>query len=81
MIKLKHCDDGKQKWQSHEVSIVEENFYNVQYDVCSHNPFDITGYGETENEAMKDFKKKFFYVIDELRAFESMLIQDSNALK
>lgn len=81
MIKLKHYDDGKQKWQSHEVSIIEENFYNVQYDICSHNPFDIIGYGKTENEAMEDFKKKFFYVMDELRAFESMLIQDSDVLK
>jgi len=81
MIKLKHYNDGKQKRQSHEVSIIEENFYNPKYDVFSHNPFDITGYGETEEEALEDFKKKFFYVMDELGAFEAMLIQDSNALK
>lgn len=81
MIKLKHYDDGKQKWQSHEISIIEENFYNAKYDICSHNPFDIIGYGETENEALENFKNKFFYVMDELRAFENMLIQDPDVLK
>lgn len=81
MIKLKHYDDGKQKWQSHEISIIEENFYNAKYDIYSHNPFDIIGYGETENEALENFKNKFFYVMDELRAFENMLIQDPDVLK
>ena len=40
----------------------------------SHNPFDITGYGSTKEEAIEDFKNKFKYIMNELRAFETMLL-------
>lgn len=73
MINLTHHDDGKGKFQSHEVSISESDFYNPEHDVFSHNPFDITGYGSTKEEAIEDFKIKFEYVLAEWNTFEKIL--------
>lgn len=73
MIEMTYHDDGKEKPLSHEISIREQYFYNAEADVCSHNPFDITGYGETKEEAIEAFKNKFKYVMGELKAFEMML--------
>ena len=74
MIELMHYDDGKEKSQSHEIAIREYDFYNTEEDIWSHNPFDIYGYGETKEEAIEDFKKKFRYIMRELKAFETMLL-------
>lgn len=73
MINLTHYDDGKGKCQSHEVSISETDFYNSEYEIFSRDPFDITGYGYTKEEAMEDFKRKFEYVLAEWNAFGKML--------
>ena len=73
MIKLAYHNDGKHKWQSHEIYLKEDDFYNSEFDVFSHDPFDICGYGETKEEALEEFKKKFQYVMNEWRAFEDML--------
>lgn len=73
MIYLTHHDDGKGKVQSHEVSISENDFYNSEYNVFSHNPFDITGYGSTKEEATEDFKRKFEYVLAEWNAFGKII--------
>lgn len=75
MIKLAHYDDGKKKSQSHEVAVGEFPFYDVEHDVSTHNIFELIGYGETKEEALDDFKKKFSYVMDEWRAFEKMLFE------
>jgi hypothetical protein len=75
MIELTHYDDGKKNFQSHEISIKEKCFYNAEYDVTSHNIFSLIGYGETKEEALEDYKKKFGYVMDELRVFERMLFE------
>ena len=74
MIGLMHYDDGKEKSQLHEITIREYDFYNADVNVWSHNPFDICGYGETKEEAIEDFKKKFRYIMRELKAFEMMLL-------
>ena len=77
MIELTHYNDHKEKWQSHEIEIREKNFSaEIDYDVWihSHNPFYITGYGATKDQAIEDFKKKFTYVMKELKAFEAMLL-------
>ena len=74
MIELIHYDDSKEKSQSHAVSIIEYDFYNAKANVWSHNPFDIFGYGATKEEAIEDFKKKFRYIMRELKAFEMMLL-------
>ena len=73
MINLTHYDDGKEKLQSHEISISETDFYNSEYDIFSHNPFAIIGYGSTKEEAMEDFKRKFEYVLAEWNAFGKLL--------
>ena len=71
---LVYHNDHKEKWQSHAISVKDdESFYNHEYGVFSHDPFDITGYGETKEEALEEFKKKFMYVMNELRAFETLL--------
>ncbi len=74
-MELKYFNDGKDKWQSHEISIIEENFYNSDIGVFSHDPFDITGYGATKEEALEDFKRKFDYIMNEWKAFEKMLFE------
>lgn len=48
-LKLFHYDDGKGKYQSHEVFIGE-------YDSCYCT---LIGYGETKKEAIIDFKNKY----------------------
>ena len=75
MIRLTHYDDRKEKSQSHEISLDETPFYNAEHDVWTHDTFELIGYGETKEEALEDFKKKFAYVMDEWRAFEKMLLE------
>ena len=53
MIEMTYHNDGKEKWQSYEISIKEHDFYNAAADVCSHNPFDLTGYRVTKEETIK----------------------------
>lgn len=77
MIALTHYNDGKEKVQSHEIRVTESQFYNAEHDVFSHNPFDITGYGETKREAIENFKSKFDYIMRELHAFEKLLFETS----
>ena len=75
MIQLTHYDDGKGKYQSHEVSLKVPHGVNnkklnsyIEYDFS-----EITGYGETKEEALNDFMKKFNYMLDEWQAFANML--------
>ncbi|MDF2882193.1 MAG: hypothetical protein K0R54_2750 [Clostridiaceae bacterium] len=76
-MNLAYYNDHKEKWQSHEISLLDENFYNTEHDVFSHDPFNITGYGETKEEALSNFKMKFEYTMNELKAFETMLLDTS----
>lgn len=76
MLRLSHYNDGKEKSQSHEVTISDVNrSYNAEHDIFSLNPFDITGYGATQEEALENFKEKIDYVLREWRAFEKMLFE------
>ena len=46
MLKLAHYNDGKEKWQSHEIEVIEfpaPPYYNPDHDVTSLNFFDLTG--------------------------------------
>lgn len=75
MIQLIFYNDHKEKYNSYEVKIKEPHtYYNTEIDVWSHNPFDIYGYGGTKEEAIEDFKSKLSFVIKELKAFETMLL-------
>lgn len=75
MLQVYHYDDGKEKSQSHEIDVRESHFYNAEYGVFSHNPLDLIGYGGTKKEALEDFKLKFGYVMQELKAFEKTLLE------
>jgi hypothetical protein len=74
MIEMIYHNDHKEKWQSHEISIREHDFYNAEANLFSHDPFDITGCGATKEEAIEDFKNKFKYIMREWKAFEMMLL-------
>ena len=76
MLELAHYNDGKEKYQSHEISLKEEYFYNQKYSLFSYNIFDATGYGSTEQEAIEDFKEKFAYLLAEYKAFAKLLESD-----
>ena len=76
MLSLAHCNDGKEKWQSHEICICGDgDFYSSDVGVFSHDFFNITGYGATKEEAIEDFKRKFQYVMNEWKSFEKMLFE------
>lgn len=75
MIRLTHYDDRKEKSQSHEIGLDETPFYNAEHDVYTHDILELVGYGETKEEALENFKKKFTYVMAEWRAFEKMLLE------
>ena len=79
MIEMTYHNDSKEKFQSHEISIREKDFFNAEADVWSHDPFNITGYGATKEEAIEDFKNKFRYIMREWKAFEMMLF-DTNVI-
>ncbi len=75
MIQLTHYDDGKGKYQSHGVSLdVPHGVHNKRLNAYIEYDFsEITGYGETKEEALNDFKIKFNYILDEWKAFADML--------
>lgn len=80
MIEMTYHNDHKEKFQSHEISIRENGFHhNAEVYVFSLNPFNVSGYGASKEEAISDFKEKFAYVMKELRAFEVMLF-DSDVI-
>ena len=72
-IKLAHYDDGKHKWQSHEVFLKDNGInYNGLY---SHDIFEARGYGETKEEALNDLKNKLNFLFDELKILEAKLFE------
>lgn len=69
MLELTHNDDGKGKWQSHTVGMVDQDGKNL----LDFNFSDLLGFGETYEEALKDFKVRFSGYKDRLDAFERLL--------
>lgn len=76
LIDFKFYNDGKCKQQSCEVSITEDVFaHNLNGGdiwVHSHNPFDLTGYGKSFEEAYANFIMQFDYILEELNAFRTV---------
>lgn len=62
-MKLTHNNDGKEKWQSHTVSM---NF--GEFDI-----YTVEGYGETREEAFDNFMTRFNELMSELKDFEKEL--------
>ena len=56
-FKIKHFDDGKEKWQSHEVSIKGSNDGQDLY---------IVGFGETKEQAYHECMEKLESYINSL---------------
>ena len=75
IIKLVHHNDGKQKFQSHEIYLKEGDFYNPEYDLHTHNLFEVYGCGETKEDALNDFKRKMDYLFNEYKALEQILFE------
>ena len=75
-MKLAHYDDGKQKYQSHEIFLKEDDdFYCKKFNLFSHDISDIRGYGETKEEALEDCKNKLDWLFEEYKALEKMIYE------
>lgn len=75
-MKIVHYDDGKGKFQSHEIYLKEDpEFYNKDPEVFSHDLSDLRGYGETKEEALKEFGRKLEYLMNEYKALEKMFFE------
>ena len=78
MVKLAHHDDGKEKRQSHSISIYSDHTAHsnlIEHGIYSMDLTELTGYGNTKEEAIQDFQEKFDYLISEWKAIEKMLFE------
>ena len=67
MLELIYHNDHKEKWQSHEVGIANDNDFGLQ-------ELDISrGYGATYEEAFEEFRLHFKKYLDALNATYSVL--------
>lgn len=73
---LTHFNDGKGKYQSHAIGIKEDDgFFHADPMVFSHDITDVSGYGESKEEALEELKKKVAYLMEEYTAFYKMLTE------
>lgn len=71
-IKVKFYNDCKEKEQSYEVEIDPDSKISKllkNMNMYSLNPYDITGYGSTQEEAFNDFRLKISALHCELQKF------------
>ena len=76
MIKLAHYDDGKEKRQSNSICFYSDSTTRqnlIKRDIYSMDLTELTGYGKTKEDAIRDFKEKFSYLMAEWKAVENML--------
>lgn len=76
VIEMVHYDDGKGKWQSHEIRIRDAR----QFTWPDVDPFNIIGYGETKEEALRDFAEKFVQCLDVFLAYKTLLLEAGNEI-
>lgn len=70
-MNIKFFDDKKEKYQSIECYIGDISEYpNIDLGVYDWDICELTGYGETKQEAFEDFKVKFKFLMDEYRKLE-----------
>ena len=80
-MEIVHYDDGKGKFQSHEIYLKEDpGFYNKDPEVFSHDLSDLRGYGETKEEALQSFGKKLEYLMSEYRLLEKKVFETASAI-
>lgn len=74
MLTLTYYNDGKEKFQSHEVSIRNETEYGLEdYDFA-----DVIGYGENYEEAYAEFKEKFKEKYEILTEFAKLIFNEND---
>ena len=78
-IRLAHYNDGKQKCYSHEISIFDkcDDYCDETGTYGVHDLAAIIGYGESEEQAIDDFRNKFNSAFEQLKEFHRKL-NDSN---
>ena len=63
MYILTHNNDGKEKWQSHTVTLQAKDISEYPAD------FSIYGYGSTKEDAINEFKENFDVAISQINDF------------
>lgn len=78
MIKLTHYDDGKEKYQSHEIRILNDDD-SINYNLSG----EISGYGYTKNEAIQDFLNKMDNLCREYEMLKQRILvyQDTDIIE
>lgn len=75
MIYLTHYDDGKEKFQSHEVFMKEgKDLYDIDFCECY-------GYGEDYEEALENFKTNFSKKMEKLLSFREKLMNNDKEIQ
>lgn len=73
-----HFDDGKMKYQSHEVYVGYSNDDDSKVHCMEdHTGMPISGYGETKEEAFQDMQKKFNRYFSRLNALKITIDRES----
>lgn len=75
---LAHYNDGKEKWQSHEVSLRKSEQHDLSADLYTLDVTDITGYGSTKEEAIDDFKSKLKHLINKYKELEALILYSNS---
>lgn len=80
VLLLSHHNNGKKKYNSHEVTVFDESIYDIpekfkEADIWNWNVGDIHGYGATKEEAYRDFVEKFEVYFDEFEKFAKTVLE------
>lgn len=59
----------------------DNNFYHPTPEVFSHDITDIRGYGETKEEALKNFKDKLDWLFREYETLERLIFNTDNIVE
>ena len=70
LMKIAHHNDGKEEWQSHRCNLFNDSDEYHNFDLT-----DIYGYGEANEEAIKELKRGLEYYFREIHALETMLYE------
>ena len=70
LMKIAHYNDGKKKWGSHSCYLFNDANDYHEFDITN-----ISGCGETKEEAIQNLKKELEYYFNELHALEKKLYE------
>ena len=76
MIQMTHYNDGKGKFQSHEISFIlsgDDSWMSFgDCHICDLSIGEVTAYGETQEEAIQNLKPVMEWLFKEYRAIEKL---------